>query len=74
MLGTGPAQGAFGALYEESKQGNETAGLNFMMPNVGQNDKYLISKLRSYSISVDKIDAYMAKLNSENVGISGGGA
>lgn len=46
--------------------------MNFMMPNVGQNDKYLISKLRNYNITIDKIDQYMAKLDSENVGLQNG--
>ncbi len=44
-----------------------------MMANVGQNDKYLITKLRSYNISIEKIDSYLGKLNSENsnTGLSG---
>jgi hypothetical protein len=40
-----------------------------MMPNVGQNDKYLITKLRNYNITIEKIDAYLEKLNSENANI-----
>jgi len=37
-----------------------------IMVNVGQNDKYLITKLRSYNISIEKIDSYLGKLNLEN--------
>jgi len=33
---------------------------------VGQNDKYLISKLRSYNISIEKIDSYLSKLGQES--------
>ena len=42
------------------------------MPNVGQNDKYLITKLRSYNITIEKIESYLAKLNSENSHITMG--
>ena len=34
-------------------------------PNVGQNDKYLITKLRSYNITLDKIDSYLSKLSQD---------
>jgi hypothetical protein len=30
--------------------------------NVGKNDKYLIAKLKSYNINLEKIDAYLSKL------------
>jgi hypothetical protein len=32
---------------------------------VGQNDKYLLTKLKSYEITIDKIDVYLAKLMME---------
>lgn len=34
--------------------------------NVGSNDKYLINKLKSYNITLDKIDIYLVKLRSDN--------
>lgn len=34
--------------------------------NVGKNDKYLITKLQSYNITLDKIDSYLAKLNTDS--------
>ena len=37
------------------------------MPNVGLNDKYLITKLRNYNVTLEKIDSYLAKLNSDNL-------
>lgn len=40
---------------EESKDGDDTI-------HVGKNDKYLISKLKTYNISLEKIDGYIAKL------------
>lgn len=33
--------------------------------HVGKNDKYLISKLKSYNITLDKIDSYLNKLSAE---------
>jgi hypothetical protein len=33
---------------------------------VGSNDKYLINKLRSYNINLDKIDSYLMKLKQDN--------
>jgi hypothetical protein len=35
----------------------------FAFNNVGQNDKYLINKLRSYNITLEKIDQYLVKLS-----------
>jgi hypothetical protein len=32
---------------------------------VGKNDKYLISKLKSYNITLEKIDSYLNKLQSD---------
>lgn len=32
---------------------------------VGKNERYLITKLKSYNISVEKIDAYLQKLRSD---------
>ena len=37
---------------------------------VGKNEKYLITKLKSYNISLEKIDAYLYKL--KNGGIKNG--
>lgn len=34
--------------------------------NVGSNDKYLITKLRSYNITVEKIEAYLTKLQTDS--------
>ena len=42
---------------EESKDGEANGELH-----VGKNDKYLISKLKAYNITLDKIDSYIAKL------------
>ena len=33
--------------------------------NVGKNDKYLITKLKSYNITIDKIDDYLRKLQDD---------
>jgi len=41
---------------EETKAGESD------MVSVGKNEKYLITKLKSYNITLDKIDAYMQKL------------
>lgn len=41
--------------------GSSTGAL-FGLQNVGSNDKYLITKLRSYNISLEKIDGYLVKL------------
>lgn len=41
-------------------------GAGLIYGNVGSNDKYLINKLRSYNISLDKIDGYLKKLSSDN--------
>ena len=35
---------------------NNGNGANF---SVGKNEKYLITKLKSYNINLDKIDAYL---------------
>lgn len=32
------------------------------LSNVGSNDKYLINKLRSYNITLEKMDGYLVKL------------
>ena len=45
---------------EENKDG-DMADLH-----VGKNDKYLISKLKSYNITLDKIDGYIAKLQQDS--------
>lgn len=37
----------------------------YMFGNVGQNDKYLITKLKSYNITLDKIDCYLIKLRQD---------
>lgn len=37
---------------------------------MGQNDKYLISKLKAYNVTPEKIDQYLKKLNSDNVSIN----
>ncbi len=34
---------------------------------VGGNDKYLISKLKTYNITVEKIEEYIEKLNTQNI-------
>jgi hypothetical protein len=34
---------------------------------VGGNDKYLISKLKTYNITVEKIDEYLRKLNTQSM-------
>ena len=39
-----------------------------MLANVGSNDKYLLTKLRDYGVTVAKIDAYLDKLNMDNLG------
>lgn len=41
-------------MYEEAKDSN-----GIMYNQVGSNDKYLITKLRSYNITLEKIDAYL---------------
>jgi hypothetical protein len=46
---------------EETKDGDFNDGLN-----VGKNDKYLLSKLKTYNITLEKIDSYIAKLQSDN--------
>lgn len=40
---------------------------SFMLAAVGSNDKYLLSKLRDYGISVAKIDSYLEKLQMDNL-------
>ena len=42
---------------EENKVGEEI--------NVGKNDKYLITKLKSYNITLEKMDEYLRKLSDE---------
>ena len=42
--------------FEENKFGDSD---NY---TVGKNDKYLITKLKSYNITLDKIDNYLLKL------------
>ena len=46
---------------EEIKDGDENDSMT-----VGKNDKYLISKLKAYGITLDKIDSYIAKLQSDS--------
>ncbi len=41
-------------------------GVGLIYGNVGSNDKYLINKLRSYNISLEKIDSYLKKLSTDN--------
>lgn len=48
-------------LSEELK---EREGM-YAFGSVGQNDKYLINKLRSYNINLEKIDQYLLKLSSD---------
>ena len=38
------------------------SGVNGISDNVGKNDKYLINKLKSYNITIEKIDHYLYKL------------
>lgn len=45
---------------EESKERDIMAAFN-----VGKNEKYLISKLKSYNITLEKIDNYLAKLRAD---------
>lgn len=35
-----------------------------MGDQIGKNDKYLITKLKSYNINLEKMDAYLNKLKS----------
>lgn len=49
-------------MREEVKDQSE----RFILNTVGSNDKYLINKLKSYKISVDKIDIYLSKLEADN--------
>lgn len=44
---------------EENKEGDLGAGA------VGKNEKYLITKLKSYNITLDKIDNYLTKLRAD---------
>ena len=54
-------------MHEENKHTEETKdGDNNGELNVGKNDKYLISKLKTYNITLDKLDSYSAKLQSDN--------
>jgi hypothetical protein len=41
--------------------------LNNANSGVGGNDKYLISKLKTYNITVEKIDEYILKLNNQTM-------
>ena len=66
-----PASRSFNfSQYEESKQGGLNLHQQIGPAIVGQNDKYLISKLRSYCITVEKIDAYLHKLGQESSNFS----
>ena len=50
-------------MQEENRRGEETKNDEISDNiHVGKNDKYLITKLRAYNISLDKIDSYIAKL------------
>lgn len=51
-----------GTSNEESKM----SGINNFGDSVGKNDKYLITKLKSYNITLDKIDSYLYKLRNES--------
>lgn len=42
----------------------EREGL-YAFGNVGQNDKYLLNKLKSYNITLEKIDNYLQKLSQD---------
>ena len=42
------------------------SGINNLGESVGKNDKYLITKLKSYNITLDKIDSYLYKLRNES--------
>lgn len=37
-----------------------------ILNTVGSNDKYLLNKLSSYGITIEKIDNYLKKLNMDN--------
>lgn len=57
-------------MQEENKRSEETKDGEFGGElNVGKNDRYLISKLKNYNITLDKIDCYIAKLQSDSSGI-----
>ena len=49
--------------------GEENKQQFFIGASVGQNDKYLISKLQSYAITIEKMDMYLAKL-SDNISVA----
>ncbi|CDW89742.1 myb-like dna-binding domain protein [Stylonychia lemnae] len=53
------------SVIEEFK-GRDT---NLAFQNVGSNDKYLINKLRSYNITLEKIDQYLVKLRQDSNGL-----
>ena len=48
-------------MREEAKDQSE----RFILNTVGSNDKYLINKLKSYKITVDRIDSYLGKLEAD---------
>ena len=58
---------SFGNMEEQKGSaaimGSNVNGMNF---SVGKNERYLINKLKSYNISLDKIDGYLAKLRQDN--------
>jgi len=45
---------------EENKEGDIGS-----VGAVGKNEKYLITKLKGYNITLDKIDSYLAKLRAD---------
>ena len=53
---------------EEQKGNGDIIGssVNGVSFSVGKNERYLINKLKSYNISLDKIDGYLAKLRQDN--------
>ncbi len=53
---------------EAQKNPREELKDQFIIANVGSNDKYLLSKLRDYGVTVTKIDSYLMKLNADNLG------
>jgi hypothetical protein len=55
-------------LEVNSSNGNEEQKNGDILGNftVGKNERYLITKLKSYNITVEKIDAYLQKLRIDN--------
>jgi hypothetical protein len=53
-------------MQDENRRGEETKDGESESMHVGKNDKYLISKLKTYNITLDKIDGYIAKLQQDS--------